>query len=365
MKKTCYRVLLINSGISFPDHILPLDSICDYIVAHNVDEALHILAKQKIDLVIVEEGEFFFLDGGMNRSRLWSDRNLLKILVSGPDTKKAHELEKEGRIFHFLERPFSRKELKLTLDMAFKSLKILSEKIELVDKLKRKAKTLLNQRRQLSDTLECLKEANLNSIKVLAEAIEAKDPYTRGHCNRVSRLAKEIALHLGYDNKMIARLVLGAFLHDIGKIGVRGAVLNKDAKLNEAEKEHVKSHTLIGVNIVKPVRWCHKFIPMIRSHHERVDGKGYPDGLKGKDIPMDARILGVADAFDAMTSKRPYREALVLNEALRRMKLADGTQFDPELLKIFFDNKIFENDFSKVKGVSFSLEDKEYEKEAS
>jgi putative nucleotidyltransferase with HDIG domain len=230
---------------------------------------------------------------------------------------------------------------------------MLIERNRLVSKLNQKALVLLNQRKKLSEALERIKDANLGAIKVLSQAIEAKDPYTRGHCSRVGKLAKAIAENLNYSPKQLKNLELAAFLHDIGKIGIKGAVLNKRGRLTEEEMKHVKLHTVIGENIIKAVEWCRKFIPVIRSHHEMFSGEGYPDGLKADSIPLDARILGIADAFDAMTSKRPYRNALPLDEALRRIKAGSGTQFDPKLVHIFIEKKIYKKDLSSITGISF------------
>lgn len=361
MKKTAYKVLVFDGVKANAQKIKKFLSDAYYVInPKDVNEASQILNREAVDVVLLSPEGYRALQGKLAYNKKYLNPNLLKILIS--DSSLAHEmyhLEKSGEICHFLETPVSAKELLITLKMAFKCYDIVVERNKLVDKLNQKARILLNQRKKLSLALVKLKEANLDAIRVLSEAIEAKDPYTRGHCKRVSKLSKAIAEYVGYDDKMMDRLELGAFLHDIGKIGVRGAILNKNAKLTPEEMEHVKAHTLIGVNIVKGVDWCRKFIPIIRSHHEMVNGFGYPDGLKGEDIPLDARILGIADAFDAMTSERPYRNALPLEEAIRRIKAGSGTQFDSKLVEIFLSKEIFKHDLSSVTGFSFKIEEED------
>jgi len=126
-------------------------------------------------------------------------------------------------------------------------------------------------------------------------------------------------------------------IHDIGKIGINESILQKPSKLTKNEYAEVKTHPVIGENVVKHVRFLKKGLPIIRHHHERYDGKGYPDGLKGEKIPLLARIIAVADAFDAMTSDRPYRKAFSPQEAIEKLKENAGTQFDPQIVKIFID----------------------------
>jgi putative nucleotidyltransferase with HDIG domain len=345
MTKRSYKVLIFDgTRFNVPKIRAILSDTYQVLTPKSETEAAKLLGSVAIDLVLLSPESFKAVSEKLDFNKKHLNPNLLKILISEPSERRdVTYLEKAGEIFHFVETPVSGKELSLILKMAFKSYEVLAERNRLVEKL--------------SLALVKLSEANMAAVRVLSEAIEAKDPYTRGHCSRVSKLSKAIAEHLGYDNQMMSRLELGAFLHDIGKIGVRGAILNKNDKLTDDEMEHVKAHTLIGVNIVKGVEWCKKFIPIIRNHHEKINGMGYPDGLKGNDIPLDARILSIADAYDAMTSERPYRHALPLDEALRRIKADSGTQFDPELVKIFIEKEIYKKDLSSVTGLSFKTEE--------
>lgn len=182
---------------------------------------------------------------------------------------------------------------------------------------------------------EDIEKSYYSTIRALARAIEVKDPYTHGHSERVTEYALIIAEAMRLDEREKQKLKYAATLHDIGKIGIAGRVLNKPGALTEEEYSHVKTHPLLGDSIIEPVEFLQEPRPIILHHHERYDGKGYPDGLKGEDIPLCARILSVADAFEAMRSDRPYRRALPLAEAVEELKRNGGTQFDPRVVRVF------------------------------
>jgi putative two-component system response regulator len=173
-------------------------------------------------------------------------------------------------------------------------------------------------------------------IYTLAATIEARDAHTHEHIERVTLYAQALARRVGFDEGRIETLRDGALLHDVGKIGVRDGVLNKPGPLNEEEFKEMKAHTGIGDRICRPLKSLGEVaLDMIRHHHERYDGKGYPDGLKGEEISVEARILAVADAYDAMTSDRPYRKGLSPREAIERLQQGAGTQWDSALVKEF------------------------------
>ena len=199
---------------------------------------------------------------------------------------------------------------------------------------------------KLGEALLVLKKSHLDSVKVLAGAIDAKDPYTRGHSDRVRRMSMRIGTKMGFSEERLENLVFGALLHDIGKIGIRDEVLQKKSPLTPEEYQHVQQHSLIGVKIVEGVDFFKDKVAMIRNHHEHYDGNGYPDGLIGDAIPLEARIIAVADAFDAMTSLRPHREAMPVEEVLLGMEKGKAKQFDPRVLEIFVGEKIY--DLSKA-----------------
>lgn len=173
----------------------------------------------------------------------------------------------------------------------------------------------------------------LSTIAALTEAIDAKDMYTAGHSQRVAEISTAIAYKLGLTQDEIDTVHYGALLHDIGKIGVPEVILNKKGRLTDDEYFAIKKHPVIGMNILKSIEFLEGTLHIVRFHHERFDGAGYPDGLRGEEIPFIARIVGVADAWDAMTSDRSYRRALAPAVAMEELERNAGTQFDPLIIR--------------------------------
>jgi len=174
-------------------------------------------------------------------------------------------------------------------------------------------------------------------LTVLTGAIEARDPYTQGHSARVTALAEEIALRLGWSEERLESLRVGGPLHDIGKLAVSDHVLRKEGSLEEHELAEIRKHPKAGARLILRVAALREAIPYVLYHHERWDGAGYPTGKAGEEIPLEARVLAVADAFDAMTSDRPYRRALGRAEALAEVERCAGTQFDPQIARVFLE----------------------------
>jgi len=187
-------------------------------------------------------------------------------------------------------------------------------------------------RRALRENQELL----VDSIRALAAAIDAKNPYTRGHSERVSRYSVAIARHLGLSADEVKRVEIAALLHDVGKIGIEDAILTKPGALTEGEFRTMRDHVVKGASIVSPIRNLREILPGIRSHHENWGGGGYPDGLKGDEIPLVARIIAAADVFDAMTTTRPYQKAMGLDFVYGRMRELAGTRLDPSVIDAFF-----------------------------
>ena len=202
---------------------------------------------------------------------------------------------------------------------------------------------------ELKDTYEKLEQAYLESIETLRYTVEAKDTYTRGHSDRVSEISVLIGKRLGLSNRELRTLQVGGLFHDIGKIGVPDSILLKEAKLTDEEYSEIKNHPSIGVHILSNATIFKDIIPIVKHHHERYDGKGYPGMLKGEEIPYLARITAIADSFDAMTSKRSYRDSLPLDFVINEFKKNRGTQFDPNLDDVFID--ILENHFEEIKEI--------------
>jgi putative nucleotidyltransferase with HDIG domain len=176
----------------------------------------------------------------------------------------------------------------------------------------------------------------LEGVQMLARAMEAKDAYLRGHSVRVSRYAVETGRLLGLEDAELEQIRIGGELHDIGKIGTRESLLQKPGSLTDDERHQISEHPVLGERMLAPLaRESPAVLRIVRSHHERLDGSGFPDGLRGKDIPLEARIVAVADSFDAMTSERPYRDPRRPDEALGELRRVSGSQLDPEAVEAF------------------------------
>lgn len=182
-----------------------------------------------------------------------------------------------------------------------------------------------------------MRNVYLSTIQALSKSLEAKDPFTSGHSNRVEKYAVELAEAFNLSFGRIQNIKIAAALHDIGKIGINDQILNKAAKLTQEEYQHVMEHPAIGAGIICNVDFLKGITGIIKHHHERYDGTGYPDGLKEDQIPIEACILAIADSYDAMTTDRPYRKALTQEKAIEEIEKNSGTQFHPVLAKEFIE----------------------------
>jgi HD-GYP domain-containing protein (c-di-GMP phosphodiesterase class II) len=191
-----------------------------------------------------------------------------------------------------------------------------------------------------------MRDTFYTTLRTLAETIEKRDYFTSGHTKRVMEYSLAIGRIMGLGNEDMQRLELAAMLHDIGAIGVRDSILLKPAPLDQAELEEMKKHTVYGEEILAHIEQLRGAIPGVRNHHERFNGSGYPDGKKGEEIDITARIIGVADSFDAMTSKRPYRPDLTMDQAFEELKRLSGILYDPEVVDAFFSADVMEAFFT-------------------
>lgn len=229
---------------------------------------------------------------------------------------------------------------------------LLEERYKIEKALERKNSEILNQKEEitalyeetsaLNEELESLLKQNKDSyfetVRALANAIEEKDPYTGGHCERVMDYSVKIAGKMGLSNAEIEELKFGSILHDIGKIGISESILNKDGLLTDEEYSEIKKHPEIGNRILQNLQFLNNCRKIVSEHHERIDGRGYPDGKKGGEIDFLARIVCVADAYDAMTSSRPYRKkALTTEQAINELLLNSGRQFDEKVVEVFVE----------------------------
>jgi putative two-component system response regulator len=196
---------------------------------------------------------------------------------------------------------------------------------------------LRNKIRLLEESNEKLRRTSIEFIRILGNAVEARDPYTKGHCDRLVSYSLVLGRKLGLDKESLKNLAYGGWLHDIGKIQIEDDILKKPGRLTPGEYERIKEHTIIGWRLVQPLKLMRGASEVIRHHHERFDGTGYPDGLSGGEIPITARILCLVDVFDALTTERPYKKAFDLEFSLDIIQNESGKHFDPMIVKLFFE----------------------------
>lgn len=264
------------------------------------------------------------------------DKELYILLLTGhkdlaPPLETIRRLDIQG----YCEKSDKFDQLLLLIESGMKS-------IEQMNEIKR-----MNE--ELSDTYEKLEKAYLDSIETLRYTVEAKDPYTRGHSDRVAEYSVLIGEKLGLNETDIQTLRIGGLFHDIGKIGIPDSILLKEAKLTDDEYSQIKNHPTIGAHILQNATIFQEILPIVKHHHERYDGNGYPGRLKGEEIPYFARIAAVADTFDAMTSKRTYRNAIPLEDVKAEIKRCEGTQFDPNIAESFLE--ILNTQYDKIKEI--------------
>ena len=285
------------------------------IVADDVNEALKIIRKEEIHLIITDQKirgvsglEF------LQKSSEISADTVKIILTSYTDTDLLLNTINNSRVYRYILKPWNPKELKIVVKNALETYSLQVENKQL---------------------LERVKENYSKTLIMLANALEARDTFVQGHSERVAYSSKCIAQKMNISDKDIELLYSACLLHDIGKIGVPESVLRKTDKLDEEDLMYIKAHTSIGVRILSPIPDFADMLPLIRYHHERIDGNGYPDGLKGDEIPLLAKIVAVTDTFDAIISDRPYRKGKSFEVAMKIIEEAKGTQLDSEIVEIF------------------------------
>jgi len=306
--------------------------------AHNGKEGLNHFYKNSFSLIISDMKMPEMTGIELLQKVKAIDPKMKMIMVTAyPDIDLAVDAMRLGA-YDFIIKPADLDLIVMSVKKALES-KRLEEEIEAYHN---RMEELVEERTaKLQQAYRTLKKSHLDSVKVLAEAIDAKDPYTRGHSDRVKRMSLAIAKKMGFSEERLENLEYGALLHDIGKIGIKDEVLQKQAPLSSEEYQYIQEHPLIGVKIVEGVEFFKDKIPMIRYHHEHYDGNGYPNGLAGEAIPLEARIISLPDAFDAMTSARPHRGVMPLQNVLAELEKCKGKQFDPKVLEIFLREKIY------------------------
>ena len=334
------RILIVDDELATCDILAQRLSREGYscILAKNGKEALHHFYKENFSLMI-SDIKMPEMDGLELLKKVKAVRpQMMVIMMTGYAEIDAVVEALRFGAYDFIMKPCNL-ELVASIVRRASEKKRLEEVVEYFDQY---LEELVEERTaNLQMAYGMLQKAQLDSVKMLVVAIEAKDPYMRGHSDRVRKWSRKIAEKLEFSEKNLESLEFGALLHDIGMIPIKDEILQKPDRLSPEEYQYIQEHTLIGTKIVEGVSFFKDKISMIRHHHERFDGSGYPDGLVGESIPLEARIISIADAFDAMTSSRPYRRAMSREDALAELEKAKGKQFDPKILEIFLRERIY------------------------
>ena len=302
----------------------------------NPIEAIEKLKNEHYDLLLLD----FIMDPihgdkVVEEIRKFDLKIYILLLTGHKDLAPPMQTLKELDIQGYCEKSNNFNQLLLLIESALKSV----DQMNLISQINTELKNK-------NDELEA---AYLDTIGILRYTVEAKDPYTRGHSDRVSELSVLIGEKMGLDDETIHVLKIGGLFHDIGKIGIPDSILLKESKLDDEEYSQIKNHPAIGAHILGDAEIFKNILPVVLHHHERYDGKGYPSQLKGEEIPLVARVAAIADTFDAMNSKRPYRNTLPIDVIINEFEKCSGTQFDPKIAPIFVD--ILRNEFDKIEEI--------------
>jgi response regulator RpfG family c-di-GMP phosphodiesterase len=288
--------------------------------------ALEVMQREEVPLVL-SDYHMPGMDGGelLRQLHLRWPTTAVVMCTAVSDVNLAVRCLEAGAL-DYVTKPFGTQELSARVVQALEKRRLLLENAAYRDQLENRVAVQARKYEELF----------LAALQSLADALEVKDAYTWGHSTRVCRYAMAIARELGVSATLSEQLELGSRLHDIGKIGVREDVLNKAGPLTDDEYAHVMAHPVIGWRLLAPLLGdMPHALAVVRSHHERFDGHGTPDGLRGYEIPLEARITAVADSFDAMTSGRPYRDGMAVDEAVAELRRCAGTQFDAQVVAAF------------------------------
>lgn len=330
-----YRIIAVDDEEGIIESLSVFLKRTDYEFVGITDpvEAIETVKREHFDLMLLD----FMMtplhgDEVVEEIRKFNKELYILLLTGHKDLAPPLETIKRLDIQGYCEKSDKFDQLLLLIESGIKSIKQMYE-------IKR-----INE--ELAESNQKLEQAYLDMIQTLRYTVEAKDPYTRGHSDRVSEFSVLIGEKLGLSEEQIKILRIGGLFHDIGKIGIPDSILLKTDKLSDDEYSEIKNHPSIGAHILGAASIFKDIIPIVKHHHERFDGRGYPSGLQGEEIPFLARIAAVADTFDAMTSKRSYRDALDIQYVKDEIQRCKGTQFDPQIADAFLD--ILENNFDKI-----------------
>ena len=337
-KNSNYKILAVDDEIGIVDSLSIFLKNSGYSFAGETDpvKAIERLKNEHFDLLLLD----FIMtplhgDQVVEEIRKFNKELYIILLTGHKDLAPPLETIRRLDIQSYCEKSDKFDQLLLLVESGIKS-------VEQMQEIKK-----INE--ELSETYEKLEQAYMESIQTVRYTVEAKDTYTRGHSDRVSEYSVLIGKKLGLPDEDIRRLQIGGLFHDVGKIGVPDSILQKEGKLSDDEYSQIKDHPTIGVHILSSASIFQDILPIVKHHHERYDGRGYPSQLKGEDIPYLARIAAVADSFDAMTSKRVYRDSLPMDVVISEFEKNKGTQFDPNIADAFLD--ILKNDYDSIKEI--------------
>lgn len=323
-EKSKYKIIAVDDEMGIIDSLKVY--LRDYSITGVTDpqEAIEKVKNEHFDLMLLDYIMTpFHGDHVVEEIRKFNKDLYILLLTGHKDLAPPLETIKKLDIQGYCEKSDKFDQLLLLIESGLKSV----EQMNMIKKINE----------ELADSKELLEKSYLESIEVLRRTVEVKDVYTRGHSDRVSEYSLLIGEKLNLPPEQMKTLKIGALFHDIGKIGIPDAILLKTDKLTDDEYSEIKNHPAIGAHILSNASIFADIIPIVKHHHERYDGKGYPARLAGEDIPYLARIVAVADTFDAMTSRRSYRQALDFDYTMNEIERCKGTQFDPAIADIFLE----------------------------
>lgn len=321
-----YKILAVENGTSIQDALKKMVRQAKYSLTEfkTLKSALKEIDDNHFDILILDFSTITESKLNMLKNIREKDENVYIILLINSQKltiplKDLKALQVQG----YCEKDDKLEQLPLFVEAAVKSI----DQMRIIQSIND----------ELLESKDKLEKAYLESIETLRYTVEAKDRYTHGHSDRVSAYSVLIGQKLGLSKEDIDTLKIGGLFHDIGKIGISDSILLKNGKLTDEEYTEIKNHPIIGKNILSNAEIFENIIPIVLYHHERYDGKGYPYGLQDSSIPFLARIVSVADSFDAMTSRRSYRNELDIEYVKNEFKSKSGTQFDPVIASMFLD----------------------------
>lgn len=333
-----YKIIVVDDEMGIIDSlsIFVKRSGYEFTGVTNPLEAIELVKKEHFDLMLLD----FIMtpihgDQVVEEIRKFNKELYILLLTGHKDLAPPLETIKRLDIQGYCEKSDKFDQLLLLIESGIKAI----EQMNIIKEINS----------ELKETNEKLEKAYLETIETLRFTVEAKDTYTRGHSDRVSEYSVLLGKHLNLSEEDLHLLKIGGLFHDIGKIGVPDSILLKTSRLTDDEYSEIKNHPTIGAHILSNATIFEKAIPIVKHHHERYDGFGYPSKLAGENIPYLARIASVADSFDAMTSRRTYRDSLPIDVVKGEIEKNKGTQFDPDIADKFLD--ILDNHYNEIEEI--------------